>query len=326
VVVWTGRAVLIWGGVTDGATVLLGPDGTYPPGYNGYTGTARTDGAAFNPKTRQWSSIPDAPIPFLGFDASSAWTGHEMLVWGTEYSLTASHSAGALYDPSTRRWRQMAHQDTVDVGAGVWTGTEWIVAGNAAGSNRIAAAAYRPETDTWRQLPAPPTPNVPRSRPVWTGTLALFGIPVLSDVPLAYNPATNQWVTMPPSPFGERLETTTAWTGDVMLETTRRYAPGARGDDVMIPKPGYGRFDPASAKWEQMQAPPQDVSFGQTVDHHAVFGTPSSLLAYDGRTDEWTTLPAPAELGVLVWTGDELWNVVMAHLGSPGALSRYVPQ
>jgi len=64
IMVWTGREVLVWGGVsTDAGDLYL------------------ADGAALDPATGEWQPLPSAPIP--GRDRHVAvWTGQELLVWG----------------------------------------------------------------------------------------------------------------------------------------------------------------------------------------------------------------------------------------------------
>jgi hypothetical protein len=62
--VWTGRKLLVWGGVASG------------------TGTGYlADGAAFDPATGTWRSLPGAPVRGRAHHVA-AWTGQELLIWG----------------------------------------------------------------------------------------------------------------------------------------------------------------------------------------------------------------------------------------------------
>lgn len=64
VVAWTGSRMLVWGGELGREALLL-------------SGT----GSAFDPVANRWSSLPEAPIAGR-LDPVSAWTGHELIVWG----------------------------------------------------------------------------------------------------------------------------------------------------------------------------------------------------------------------------------------------------
>ena len=60
--VWTGRQLLIWGGVTA-------------------SGTRTTHGEAYTPATNTWTALPAAPL--RGRESPVAvWTGRQMILWG----------------------------------------------------------------------------------------------------------------------------------------------------------------------------------------------------------------------------------------------------
>jgi hypothetical protein len=74
-VIWTGRQLVFWGGAS------------HPPVR------AHADGAAFNPDTNQWATLPPAPegqwqlqgddgVAVAVDDGVAVWTGREVLVWG----------------------------------------------------------------------------------------------------------------------------------------------------------------------------------------------------------------------------------------------------
>jgi hypothetical protein len=139
---WTGSELLIWGG-WDG--------GFRDPPYLG-------DGAAYDPIARTWRMLPAAPIGAR--TAFSAWTGTEMIVWGST-DRSARRVDGAAYDPISNTWRTIADGPTnITDGSAVWTGDEMIVFGAALDGNNHAdtptaiAVAYDPEADAWRELPA----------------------------------------------------------------------------------------------------------------------------------------------------------------------------
>ena len=61
---WTGSRLLVWGGELGREALIV----------------SRT-GSAFDPVASSWSPLPEAPIAGR-LDPVSAWTGHELIVWG----------------------------------------------------------------------------------------------------------------------------------------------------------------------------------------------------------------------------------------------------
>lgn len=86
--VWTGREVIVLGGVTDRTRT-----------------TPNMDGAAYDPDTDTWRRIADAPLPG-GAGHAAVWTGREVLVWGRTTDDGYS-SEGAAYDPAADVWRPL---------------------------------------------------------------------------------------------------------------------------------------------------------------------------------------------------------------------------
>lgn len=93
VAVWTGHAMLIWGGRTD--TTFFG------------------DGAAYDPATATWRAITKRGAPSPRAAPVAVWTGQELLIWGGQGCRSAQSPAsscgdGARYDPATDTWTPMA--------------------------------------------------------------------------------------------------------------------------------------------------------------------------------------------------------------------------
>ncbi|MDP9327967.1 MAG: hypothetical protein M3P10_07150 [Actinomycetota bacterium] len=142
---WTGTELLVWGGW----------DGSWSGNEPGTLG----DGAAYDPATHRWRELPPAPI-----DARVplfAWTGDELIVWGTSFRTDDRPLDGAAYEPASDSWRSIADGPIELTDAtGAWTGSEMIVFGAALhGGNfpetpTAIGAAYDPSADTWRELPA----------------------------------------------------------------------------------------------------------------------------------------------------------------------------
>ena len=143
VAVWTGKEMLVYGGMTAKA-VRAGP-----------CDRCASDGGAYNPATRSWRKIAPSPPGVFGGGGAAVWTGHQLVVW-------ASHSpdgpvGAAVYDPSTDTWRTLpAGPLGRREGNGLaWTGKELIVGGVLGDTlAKPVAAALDPRTGSWRLLPA----------------------------------------------------------------------------------------------------------------------------------------------------------------------------
>ncbi len=86
--VWTGRQVLVWGG-------LMGTfqNQKIPP-----------HGTAYDPAANRWSALPMAPLRGRS-NPAAVWTGRQMIVWGgmipgTQQTTLAAD--GAAYRPAGR--------------------------------------------------------------------------------------------------------------------------------------------------------------------------------------------------------------------------------
>lgn len=123
----------------------------------------RSVGAAYNPTTRTWRTLPPAPGPVERIEGGYrvVWTGRELLGWGM--------GLDAAYNPATNRWRRIAAG-----GSGwavmVWTGRQVLTwGGGCCGADVAAGAAYNPSTDSWSRLPAGPLAARQRTTGAWTG-------------------------------------------------------------------------------------------------------------------------------------------------------------
>lgn len=173
VTVWTGKELVVWGGLNSDDT------------------TAYSDGARLDPVTGTWRRLPAAPVPARG-QAADAWSGHEVFVWGGDTGAGGPGRGivgrGAAYDPTTNTWRvlPLSPLRAKSSPAGVWTGRFFLVIGGGEGSilpvPGPGAAAYDPSTNAWMVLPTapsypPPAPNGPTGPAdqrfaglaVWTG-------------------------------------------------------------------------------------------------------------------------------------------------------------
>lgn len=139
--VWTGKQMIVWGGLG------CGRDGANGPALCG-------TGGAYDPVADAWTALPTdgAPSPRVGHAA--VWTGQQMIIWGGSAKRCADGNSGACddgaaYDPATGRWAQLAPAGRAAARSGhtaVWTGDAMFVwgglGGDAAENARHDGALY----------------------------------------------------------------------------------------------------------------------------------------------------------------------------------------
>jgi hypothetical protein len=224
VVGWTGRIVIIWGGVCCAGS--------------------SDEGSAYRPSANSWQVLPVAPLRPRS-SAAGAWTGRELIVaGGVSRAPGGLHAFGdaAAYNPLSRTWRKLAPMPISRWGAaGLWDGHELLVIGGWAGAGTTVrlttrGLAYNPATNRWRWLPAMPHPRSGFAA-VWTGHQVLvWGGLTAARIPPphgeAYDPATNRWTDLPQAPLAGRGYPVAVWTGRRMIvwggqTDTRAFTDGA---------------------------------------------------------------------------------------------------
>lgn len=271
--VWTGREVIIWGGETE------------------FGGTHHADGAAYDPRTEEWSVLPPSPLSPRSSPAA-VWTGQEMLVWGGWDGNAVGD--GAAYKPETGSWRMVppAPLGPRVPAAAVWSGREFLVWGDASRSQEARdGAAYDPEADRWRSLsPAPVALN--EASAAWTGAeMIVFGALLDGNnwskrkyaEGIAYDPEKDQWRRIASHPLSPQASWTT-WMGEELLVWDYELKAGA--------------YDPARDSWRRLAELPLNFSecYPRSVRvGHTVFawhcGGPAAL--FDVRSERWTVVPPP---------------------------------
>ena len=291
-VVWAGTRLLVIGGDGADSTVLA-----YEPTGQGWSTltTAPSSGIsarspwawnraqlyvwpadsstplAYTPSSNRWEQIAAAPIAPRQ-QATSVWTGSTWVIWGGADN-DRDYSDGAAFDPTTGRWRVLPTSPlSARKTAGVWTGSEVLIAAGYSGGNSAAggemaldqAAAYNPATDTWRSLASGPAH--PGFQPIWTGTqLMLFAKGGAST----YDPATDGWHNEPDDPYS-------AGAG----------APIWAGNQIVIagsfdPRSGGSTFVPAFTPTPSTSANPDTMTvlrdFLAAVERHDTDATTACL-------------------------------------------------
>jgi hypothetical protein len=339
VAVWTGRELLVWGGVS-------GPHGRVLHG----------DGAAYDPARRAWRRLPPAPLT-PRIEAAAVWTRRELVVWGGDDRLDPGGlqvtADGAAYNPVRGTWRRLPPAPlSARAGAtAIWTGREVLVVGGRPvlrtewNRSHTDGAAWDPVHGSWRRLAPSPQlgGRLVDQHLVWAGARLL----VWSDweqvhrsaVTLpdgqrgtleerrdgvdawAYNPAADRWAVLPAAPGQPALGgAVLVWTGREVLSVAGRPYHGPALDR----NPG-ARYDPARNRWRPLAGGPLDTAAGPAglwtgaallvwnSESERGGGDPRTAFrsgdgaVWDPRVDRWVRLPRSPSTGgsgsVAVWTG-----------------------
>ena len=281
--VWTGTQAVIWGGYESS------------PKKSVFIAAAPRGGAAYDPATDRWRTIPDAPIPGRGSPVM-VWTGTEVVVFGGRIG-EQSRLDGAAWNPATRTWRTIARSPlTGDEPIGAWLGDRLYVVTSA------AAGAYDPATDRWTELPAAPI------RPGWrTAAVAAGRLFVIAFGDGATPPV--EWAVLDP--------TTGTWHhGDAPIDPTEAGVDFTGAGDMIVSTDHGATFDPVTETWETTPRCP-GVSAGTVWTGGYLLGVTAAWQAYNGSCDQLPPAPKRAppfndtngrEFPVAVWTGREYFT------------------
>jgi len=256
--VWTGSAMIVWGGFDS----------------NNVAGWANT-GGIYNPAANSWSATSNTDAPSPRINHSAIWTGTEMIIWGgNDYTLFNPYASGGRYNPATDTWQAVSQvlggpPTARESHCAFWTGTEMVVWG---GYFQMmidtfylnSGSKYNPETDSWvdTSVVDAPAPRVGFSA-VWTGTNMIVwgGFQVDNFISPSvreylntggvYDPAADTWTgistTDAPAP---RDSASAVWTGAEMIVWG-----GFSEDHTVNPAKVYfynngARYKPATDTWK----------------------------------------------------------------------------
>ncbi len=255
--VWTGREVLVWGGIS-GYTGGGCPGATY---FN--------DGRRYDPVNDIWSPMTVSGAPTVRAGVQAQWTGKQLVIWGG-YNGTggAATNTGGLYDPSldnaagtsTTAWTTMVNPAAEVVGraayASAWTGKEFLMWGGWNGGAVGTGARYTPPitnlSNTWVQISSTNGTGAPEARyghaAVWTGSkMIIWGgntdVSTYLGTGGIYDPATDSWSAVDISDINAptaRNGFSYAWTGRHMIIWGGSSTAGYLGDGAMFDPVGTG--------------------------------------------------------------------------------------
>ncbi|HYV17731.1 MAG TPA: MopE-related protein [Verrucomicrobiae bacterium] len=131
--IWTGAAMIVWGG---------GP-GPAPPGTN--------SGGRYDPFTDTWLPTALSGAPAGRYRHSAVWTGSRMVVWGGRQTTETPLDTGGVYDPAADSWQptsRAAAPAPRDLHTAIWTGNRMIVWGGQNSAYQASGGAYLPDVPT----------------------------------------------------------------------------------------------------------------------------------------------------------------------------------
>lgn len=304
--VWTGKRLLVFG--RDQRTAKAADGSLYSIGSVNVA-------ASYDPANHRWRKLSPPAGPANSPSVATAWTGKEMLVWGS-FDYRA-------YNPATNTWRRVPPAPSTR-GAVVWTGRELIGwGGGCCGDAFSDGSAYNPGANRWRRLPRSPLAGSQHPLMAWTGheVVVVIGptdadgkaIPARFARAAAYDPARNRWRRLAAPPANVAAGTA-AYDGHEVLFAGGASASGAPASTTYA-------LDPAANRWRRLASMPS----GRTGAVATWTGTRLLLvggvtgrsrtpatrgLAYDPRTNRWSVLPRaplPARLvPTAAWTGRTL--------------------
>ena len=271
--VWTGREMIVWGGV-----------GYMADGYR--TGTLNS-GGRYDLATDTWRALDTSSAPVGRSGHSIVWTGSELLVFGgyTNYYDSVGYSAvnsGARYQPKTDSWAGMASAQAPSnrqSHAAVWTGDEMIVWGGVGLTTGqkygalATGARYNPALNTWSPMSSVASGPTGIVAAVWTDR-AMIAYNGQNGIGGRYEPSSDRWEPIAAGgPRYPRTAGNAVWTGDELLVW------GSAGLSI------GARYNPTTDAWTPM------TTVGApklTVTQPGVW-TGSSVLLFSG-TRETTTM------------------------------------
>jgi hypothetical protein len=269
-VVWTGRELLVWGG-----------------GSGAQGDRLHADGAAYDPSTGRWRTLPGAPLsPRVG--QAAVWTGREMVVWGGE-DQTASAPVhvvgdGAAFDPVHDSWQHIAAptapqghplswRAAVRAGDQLLAWSEWATTRPTGPSSSTTGGGVdlflsSGAAEAWRSVAAAPDMLPDVEEVLWTGrSMVVRGStyncgacpgPAVPEATDLYDPVRNAWTRLPADPVaGMGGQLVSAWTGRALFSLDPTSVSGTvQPGDASV-------YDPDTERWSRLARAPVGCGDGQ---------------------------------------------------------------
>lgn len=313
--VWTGSAMIVWGGAV--------------PGMEKVTAT----GGVYDPATQMWRPTSTVGAPSARHSHVAAWTGSRMIVWGGAGAENFA-TGGGLYDPVADTWTAMTtagEPEPRTMFAAAWTGSALVAWGGFTAPTTVFGngGIYDPATNAWSAVASAGAPG-PRfgHSAVWADDRVIFwGGQDLAD----WNNSGGMLAPTPP-PGGQWISPTSAngaptrreghsavWTGAGMV-VWGGWDGGNYAEDGAILDPAGGAWVATSTAmapsprrghaalwtgevmvvWGGYAGDSDEISFGDGGRF-----TPSADGGAWNPIPEVTTLSARRD-HTAVWTGDSI--------------------
>lgn len=129
--VWTGSAMLVFGGANLGSALPV------------------SGGLVYTRSSNSWAAMSTAGMPAARTQHGAIWTGNEMIVWGgtTSASSFIYDGTGGRYNLSNNSWTALTNAGAPAARVNpniVWSGSEMIIWGGSNGTGFDAGGRYRP--------------------------------------------------------------------------------------------------------------------------------------------------------------------------------------
>lgn len=292
VIGWTGEEILVVGGTTYRCPPTAGCIGPTEPPFR--------DGAAFDPTTREWRAIADAPVP-VPPRRPTASLGGNVYVVVTPWDRSQRAASTLLeYRPAEDAWNSYelpspAH-GILAAGGGL------VVYPTSDERGETPDLWFDPSTGTWSELPKDPlTPSFGRTY-AWNGEhLHLFAKDIVPSPGGASGPALVNGAVLEGDVWRELPSGEVIGFWAVVADEDRIVAPDlgcADGGEVN----NYGRcipngavFDTRTATWSELPDAPsrgeRDVRSSGAFTEDEVLLTTLGHHMLDLTTDTWFRMP-----------------------------------
>jgi hypothetical protein len=255
--------------------------------------SALRDGASFDPATKRWTPIADAPVPVAGLNGVVA--GGRVYLLTPEQERADSPTSFLSYDPGSDTWTK--HPLPPTWGALVAAGSAVVAVPESDENGATTDAAFDIKTNKWQRLPDDPLgPSFDRSA-VWTDGGLLLAAKDLVPNPGADGPALvrlarlddgfSRWSTLPDSEIigwgPMAVQDRVVWPGTGSADGG---GVGNWGRDYFE----GGIFEPASGQWQALPRAPWKPALGA---YPVVAGSRALVAGHllDPATGRWTRVP-----------------------------------
>ena len=294
--VWTGEEVLVIGGE---------PEAWCPPGGDcmapGFSALA--DGAGFDPASRSWRRIADAPLTFSG-NASAVTAGGDVYVLVRDAGYRPGGAGGGFlrYRPAADRWdklpapaRDLGWYQLATVGGSV------VAYAGSVETRSLADFVFDPAVGEWRKLPVDPlAPSFDRTMVAVGDELFLFAHDLVAN-PGSERPSLTRVARFDLATGRWQLRADSAILGSapwfvedgVLVNPRLESADGGQVGNWGRSYPEGGVYDSTTDSWGDLPNRPDDLELGGEGvigRTHALF-TDADGLVLDWVTGDWLTIP-----------------------------------